>query len=587
MSRVSEPKPKSFEISKWVVWEAYRRVKANKGAPGVDEQSIEEFEQDLSGNLYKLWNRLSSGSYFPPPVRAVEIPKKDGSSRLLGVPTVADRIAQVVVRAYLEPLVEPVFHDDSYGYRPGRSAHDALGVCRERCWRNDWVLDMDIRKFFDTVPWNLVLKAVAHHTDQRWILLYVERWLKAPLQREDGTLVERDRGTPQGSAISPLLANMFMHYAFDAWMAREFPTVPFERYCDDIIVHARSERQAQQLRASVAARLAECGLQLNEQKTRIVYCKDDDRRGSYEHTSFDFLGYTFRPRLSKNRFGKHFLNFTPAVSNDAKTAMRREMRRWRLHLRPDKTLTDLARMFNIVLQGWLGRRRGAVSALRLMVSSPPPAEPDMPIPEHPALHRTCAGRSLTRLGNGGLRPGGGLACSGGRPRRGFAASAIAGHRNLGGPVKPSAFGAGPVASPVPSLDLFPGQVRVLPAKPADDSPPQVVAEVSEAALRRTVAVVVGPTPEFGVERADQLVEREVHHVALGQRLDAVLDVPERAVAGKVIATGARPGLGTRLTRQPRKSNPSSTWVIAVFSGESVNRICSAMNSVVCFLSASV
>ncbi len=211
MSRVSEPKPKSFEISKSAVWEAYRRVKANKGAPGVDEQSIEEFEQDLSGNLYKLWNRLSSGSYFPPPVRAVEIPKQDGGLRVLGVPTVADRIAQVVVRSYLEPDVEPVFHEDSYGYRPGRSAHQALGVCRERCWRNDWVLDMDIRKFFDTVPWDLVLKAVAHHTDQSWIVLYVERWLKAPLQREDGTLVERDRGTPQGSAISPLLANMFMH----------------------------------------------------------------------------------------------------------------------------------------------------------------------------------------------------------------------------------------------------------------------------------------------------------------------------------------------------------------------------------------
>jgi RNA-directed DNA polymerase len=218
---VSEPKPKSFEISKWAVWEAYRRVKANKGAAGVDEQSIAEFEQDLHGNLYKLWNRLSSGSYFPPPVRAVEIPKRDGSPRVLGVPTVADRIAQTVVRSYLEPSVEPVFHQDSYGYRPGRSAHDAIGVCRGRCWWNDWVLDMDIRKFFDSVPWDLTLKAVAHHTDQRWILLYVERWLKAPLQTEDGSLVERDRGTPQGSAISPLLANMFLHYAFDVWMARE------------------------------------------------------------------------------------------------------------------------------------------------------------------------------------------------------------------------------------------------------------------------------------------------------------------------------------------------------------------------------
>ena len=218
---MSEPKPKSFVISKWAVWEAYRRVKANKGSAGVDGESIQEFEQDLQGNLYKLWNRLSSGSYFPPPVRAVQIPKRDGSSRTLGVPTVADRIAQTVVRGYLEPDVEPVFHQDSYGYRPGRSAHQALGVCRERCWRQDWVLDLDLKSFFDSVSWELILKAVAAHTDLRWVLLYVERWLKAPLQVEDGSLVERDRGTPQGSAISPLLANMMLHYAFDAWMARE------------------------------------------------------------------------------------------------------------------------------------------------------------------------------------------------------------------------------------------------------------------------------------------------------------------------------------------------------------------------------
>jgi RNA-directed DNA polymerase len=350
---VSEPKPKSFEISKWAVWEAYRRVKANKGAAGVDEQSIVEFEQDLKGNLYKLWNRLSSGSYFPPPVRAVEVPKRDGGSRVLGVPTVADRIAQTVVATHLEPEVEPIFHPDSYGYRPGRSALDAVGACRERCWRNDWVLDMDIRSFFDSVPWDLVLKAVAHHTDQRWILLYVERWLKAPLQREDGGLVERERGTPQGSAISPLLANMFLHYAFDAWMARTVPGIPFERYCDDVIVHARSEPQARALRDAIASRLAECGLELNEHKTRTVYCKDDDRRGSYEHESFDFLGYTFRARLSKSRFGKHFVNFSPAVSGEAGKRMRREMRRWGVARRSDKTLTDLARMFNPVLQGWI------------------------------------------------------------------------------------------------------------------------------------------------------------------------------------------------------------------------------------------
>jgi RNA-directed DNA polymerase len=225
---VSEPNPKPFAISKWAVWDAYRRVKANNGAAGVDEQSIEEFERDLKGNLYKLWNRLSSGSYFPSPARAVEIPKQDGSSRKLGVPTVTDRIAQSVAAQALEPSVEPRFHPDSYGYRPGRSAHDAVAVCRQRCWRQDWVLDLDLKSFFDSVPWDLILKAVAHHTEERWLLLYAQRWLEAPQQLEDGSLLERDRGTPQGSAISPLLANVFLHYAFDAWMAREHPTIRFE-----------------------------------------------------------------------------------------------------------------------------------------------------------------------------------------------------------------------------------------------------------------------------------------------------------------------------------------------------------------------
>jgi RNA-directed DNA polymerase len=349
---VSEPKPKPFEISKRAVWEAWLRVKANKGAAGVDEQSLTEFEADLKGNLYKLWNRLSSGSYFPPPVRAVEIPKRDGSPRRLGVPTVADRIAQTVVRGYLEPGVEPDFHPDSYGYRPGRSALDAVGVCRERCWRRDWVLDLDIRSFFDSVPHDLVLKAVAHHTDLRWVLLYVERWLKVPLQHEDGSLVGRDRGTPQGSAVSPLLANMFLHYAFDLWMAREHPGVRFERYCDDVIVHARSEREARQLRAAIASRLADCGLELNERKTRIVYCKDSTRRGSYEHESFDFLGYTFRPRLARSKYGSSFVNFLPAVSGEARKRLGREIRRWRLHRWSGKTLTDLARSINAIVRGW-------------------------------------------------------------------------------------------------------------------------------------------------------------------------------------------------------------------------------------------
>jgi hypothetical protein len=217
------------------------------------------------------------------------------------VPTVADRIAQTVVRRYLEPGVEPSFHPDSYGYRPGRSALDAVAACRERCWRTDWVIDLDIKAFFDSVPWDLVVKAVAHHTDQRWILLYVTRWLKAPLQQQDGTLVARDRGTPQGSAISPLLANLFLHYAFDAWMAREFPAISFERYCDDVVMHCASEQQARQVRDAIADRLAKLGLELHPDKTRIVYCKDADRRGEHAHTSFTFLGYTFRPRLAQKQ----------------------------------------------------------------------------------------------------------------------------------------------------------------------------------------------------------------------------------------------------------------------------------------------
>ena len=332
---MSEPKlqDKPFQISKWKVWEAFERVRANKGAAGVDEQSIAEFEADRDRNLYKIWNRMSSGSYFPPPVKAVEIPKAGGTGvRVLGVPTVAGRIAQTVARLYLEPQVEPMFHPDSYGYRPGRSALDAVAVCRQRCWRADWVIDMDIRAFFDTVPWDLVLKAVTRHISpgQQWIVLYVQRWLEAPLQKADGTLVTRDRGTPQGSAISPLIANLFMHYAFDAWMAREVPGVRFERYCDDAVVHCASEQQARHVRDAIAGRLAEVGLELHPQKTKIVYCKDADRTGSHEHEKFTFLGYEFRPRLARNRNGKHFVSFLPAVSTEAMKAMGREIRSWHL-----------------------------------------------------------------------------------------------------------------------------------------------------------------------------------------------------------------------------------------------------------------
>jgi RNA-directed DNA polymerase len=346
-----KPKEKPFVISKWVVADAYEKVKANRGAAGVDGESIAEFERDRKGNLYKLWNRLSSGTYFPPPVLAVEIPKKAGGSRTLGVPTVADRVAQTVVRMYLEPEVEPLFHPDSYGYRPGRSALDAVGECRQRCWKFDWVIDLDLRAFFDSIDHDLLLKAVLKHTDLRWVLLYVRRWLEAPLQREDGTLIARDRGTPQGSAISPLLANLFLHYAFDRWMAREFPGCPFERYADDAVIHCATEAQARQVLGALRERMAEVGLELHPDKTRIVYCKDADRRGSHEHERFDFLGYTFRPRLSKSRHGKHFVNFSPAVSDDARKAISLEIRSWHIVRRSDKTLSDLARMFNPIVAG--------------------------------------------------------------------------------------------------------------------------------------------------------------------------------------------------------------------------------------------
>jgi len=349
----SKSQAKPFEVSKHVVWEAYLRVKANKGAAGADGCTIEQYEQDLKDNLFKLWNRLSSGSYFPPPVKAVAIPKAGGGSRVLGIPTVDDRIAQTVAAMYLERQVESIFHPDSYGYRPGRSALDAVGRCRERCWRSDWVIDLDVRAFFDSVDHSLMLKAVQRHTDQKWILLYVRRWLTAPLLQPDGSLVARDRGTPQGSAISPVLANLYLHYAFDMWLTRTFPAVTFERYCDDAVIHCGSEEQARQVRDALAERLAAVGLELHPGKTRIVYCQDADRRGDYEVTSFTFLGYTFRPRLAKNRWGKHFVSFLPAVSKDAVKAMGREIRSWHIARRSDKSLGDLARMFNSIVQGWI------------------------------------------------------------------------------------------------------------------------------------------------------------------------------------------------------------------------------------------
>jgi len=346
-------KTKPYDIPKQTVWDAFQRVKANKGAAGVDEETIGEFEKDLKGNLYKIWNRMSSGSYFPPAVKAVEIAKKSGGVRILGIPTVSDRVAQMVVKMHFEPKVEPIFAADSYGYRPGKSAIDALRITRERCWRYDWVIELDIRKLFDRIDHELLMKAVRKHTDSAWEILYIERWLKAPFQMQDGSKVERTMGTPQGGVVSPVIANLFMHYAFDEWMRREHPNNPWARYADDGVIHCRTQKEAESLLIELGERFKQCKLELNTEKTRIVYCKDDDRKGNYPLTSFDFLGYTFRPRRSKNRWGKCFINFSPAVSNAASKAMRQTIRGWRMQLKSDVGIDDLSRMFNPVVRGWI------------------------------------------------------------------------------------------------------------------------------------------------------------------------------------------------------------------------------------------
>ena len=344
---------KSFDIPKREVWEAFKRVKANQGAAGVDGQTIQDFEDRLAGNLYKLWNRLSSGSYMPPAVRRVDIPKANGETRPLGIPTVADRVAQEVVRRYLEPVLEPVFHADSYGYRPARSAIDAVRVARQRCWRYDWVVDIDIKGFFDNIDHELLLKALRKHTDCRWVLLYIERWLRVPAMLEDGSLVERDKGTPQGGVISPLLANLFLHYVFDVWLGKHFTGVPFERYADDIVCHCHSEQEALRLLQVLERRFADCGLQLHPEKTKLVYCKDSNRKGDYPVHQFDFLGYTFRPRLAIWKGGLFGVSFLPAASKSALKAMSKAIRGWSLQTRSDKALTDLARMFNPYIRGWI------------------------------------------------------------------------------------------------------------------------------------------------------------------------------------------------------------------------------------------
>lgn len=347
------PSGKPYAITREEVWQAWEKVRGNKGAPGVDEVPLAEFAGDLEGNLYKIWNRMSSGSYFPPPVKGVEIPKAGGGTRLLGVPSVGDRVAQTVAAARVEAVVEPVFHDDSFGYRPRRGVADAAGRCRERCWKYDWVVDLDVQKFFDTVPWDKVLAALERHVDLPWVILYVKRWLAAPVQMPDGSLRARDKGTPQGSAVSPVLANLFMHYAFDVWMARNFPDCPFERYADDAVVHCASEERARQVLAALEQRMSEVGLRLHPDKTRVVYCKDGNRRGDYPGpVSFEFLGFTYRARSMSGKRGR-FTGYGPAVSAQNLARMSQEVRDWHLARRVNLSWRELAAMTGPVIRGWM------------------------------------------------------------------------------------------------------------------------------------------------------------------------------------------------------------------------------------------
>ncbi|RBP66784.1 group II intron reverse transcriptase/maturase [Alkalibaculum bacchi] len=343
---------KPFVISKRAVYTAYEKVKANKGTYGIDEQSINDFEKKLKDNLYKIWNRMSSGSYFPKPVKAVAIPKKNGGTRILGIPTVEDRIAQMTVKLYFEPKVEPMFYEDSYGYRPNKSAIQAVGVTRTRCWKRDWVLEFDIKGLFDNINHDILMRMVKRHANEEWIILYIQRWLTAPFQMEDGTKVQRTSGTPQGGVISPVLANLFLHYVYDDFMVKEFNTIPWARYADDGIAHCVSLKQAEYLLKRLQERFKEYGLELNLEKTRIVYCKDDSRKGEYPNISFDFLGYTFRPREAEKN-GVKFTGFLPAIADKAKKAIRKEVRRWKLQLKSNRCLKEIANIINKKIQGWI------------------------------------------------------------------------------------------------------------------------------------------------------------------------------------------------------------------------------------------
>ena len=342
---------KAHPITRKMVWEAYKKVKSKGGSAGIDEQSLENYAVKLPENLYKLWNRMSSGSYFPLPVKEVKIPKSSGGSRTLGIPTVEDRIAQQVVKSYLEPKVDSSFHPDSYGYRPGRNAHQAISSAASRCASYySWVVDLDIKGFFDNLDHELMMKALQYYTTEKWVLLYVERWLKTGTEGKAG-IETRKKGTPQGGVISPLLANIFLHFGFDKWMERTYPYIRFERYCDDLIIHAQTEKQAEFIKDKISQRLKECKLELNEGKTHIVYCRNEHHRERHGLVQFDFLGYTFRPRYCPTQKGLQLM-FSPCMSARAKVKVLEAIRKMNIK-RLKVSIQELAKILNPKIRGWI------------------------------------------------------------------------------------------------------------------------------------------------------------------------------------------------------------------------------------------
>ena len=346
---------KPFPINKQMVWLAYQKVKTKGKAYGVDEVSIKEFEEKLNGNLYKIWNRLASGTYFPPAVREVEIPKKDGNKRKLGIPTVGDRIAQTVVKDYMEGSVDKLFHENSYGYRPLKSAHQALEKARINVKKYDWVLDMDIKGFFDNISHELILKALDKVVAEKWVKMYCKRWLEMPIQKTDGTIVCKEgKGTPQGGVISPILANLFLHYAFDMWITKKHPTICFERYADDIIVHCHTQKEAETILQEITERMQQCQLELHPMKTKIVYCKDYRRKEAFKQVQFDFLGYSFQPRPTKIKLTRQIQNqFDLAISRSSQKKIVEEINNFRIHRWSTRAIEEIAGALYSKLQGWI------------------------------------------------------------------------------------------------------------------------------------------------------------------------------------------------------------------------------------------